>query len=140
MNLFGNATDAATNLLPRDGAVFYYGQMLSLTESDQYLKALLADIEWKNDEAIIFGKHIITKRKVAWYGDAAFEYRYSKITKTALPFTKELQLLKQAIERLNRLRAEFVKNTSDFDAPIGMGISAASRGNKPAARMLADTA
>ena len=101
MNLFGNATDASTNLLPRDGAVIYYGQMLSLTESDQYLKALLADIEWKNDEAIIFGKHIITKRKVAWYGDAAFEYRYSKITKTALPFTKELQLLKQAIEKLS---------------------------------------
>ncbi len=30
---------------------------------------LLDTIEWKNDEAIIFGKLIITKRKVAWYGD-----------------------------------------------------------------------
>ena len=26
-------------------------------------------IAWRNDEAVIFGKKIITKRKVAWYGD-----------------------------------------------------------------------
>ncbi len=55
-------------------------------------------IDWKNDEAIIFGKKIITKRKVAWYGESKFSYTYSKITKTASLFTKELLDLKEIIE------------------------------------------
>ena len=62
---------------------------------------LLRDIEWKNDEAIIFNKHIITKRKVAWYGDRQFAYTYSKTTKLALPWTQELLELKLLAERLS---------------------------------------
>jgi alkylated DNA repair dioxygenase AlkB len=47
----------------------------------------------------MFGKHIITKRKVAWYGDNEFEYTYSNITKRALLWTAELRELKQIVER-----------------------------------------
>ncbi len=100
MNLFNDTPDATNNLLPQDGVVFYYGPILPAAESDLYMRLLLDDIEWKNDEAVMFGKHIITKRKVAWYGDEAFEYHYSKITKKALPFTTELQALKKNIEQL----------------------------------------
>ncbi len=100
MNLFGNAADASHNLLPQDGSVFYHGAILPHQAANKYLELLLQDIEWKNDEAVIFGKHILTKRKVAWYGEKAFEYKYSKITKTALPFTKELKDLKNTIEQL----------------------------------------
>ncbi len=53
---------------------------------------------WKNDEAHIFGKHIITKRKVAWYGQQQFSYTYSHATKTALPFTRALLDLKKLVE------------------------------------------
>ena len=100
MNLFNNETDCSQNLLPEDGTVFYYGAILPTVSADKYLELLLRDIEWKNDEAIMFGKRILTKRKVAWYGEEAFEYRYSKITKTALPFTSELKALKNTIEQL----------------------------------------
>ena len=100
MNLFNNETDCSQNLLPEDGTVFYYGAILPTVSADKYLELLLRDIEWKNDEAIMFGKRILTKRKVAWYGEEAFEYRYSKITKTALPFTSELKALKTTIEQL----------------------------------------
>src|SRR5699024_7452569 len=68
-------------------------------EADYYLDALLNTIEWKNDETVIFGKKIITKRKVAWYAEKPFEYTYSKTTKTALPWTKELLELKNNIEQ-----------------------------------------
>ncbi len=47
---------------------------------------------------MMFGKHFITNRKVAWYGDQPFEYSYSNIVKTALPWTKELIFLKTAAE------------------------------------------
>ena len=56
-------------------------------------------IEWKNDIANIFGKQIITKRKVAWYGDEPFDYTYSNNTKQALIWTKELHELKAIIEK-----------------------------------------
>ncbi len=55
-------------------------------------------ISWKNDEAVIFGKLILTKRKVAWYGDEEFSYTYSNRTKTALPWTEELLQLKAVAE------------------------------------------
>jgi alkylated DNA repair dioxygenase AlkB len=98
MNLFSQQQDASINLLPEDGIVNYYGVLFLQDESNYYLESLLQNIEWKNDEAVIFGKHFITKRKVAWYGNKDFEYRYSNITKRALSWTKELLALKKITE------------------------------------------
>jgi alkylated DNA repair dioxygenase AlkB len=99
MELFNTADHLKDNLLPYDGMVKYYGPILPVAEADQFYELLLRNIEWKNDEAVIFGKHILTKRKVAWYGDAAFEYTYSKTTKSALTWTAELLLLKNTVEQ-----------------------------------------
>jgi len=98
MDLFSN--DTITNLLPFDGIVNYHGRIFNQREAQYYLDKLLQTIEWKNDEAIIFGKHIITKRKAAWYGDAGFTYTYSGITKEALPWTKELKELRLVVENI----------------------------------------
>ncbi|WGH75940.1 alpha-ketoglutarate-dependent dioxygenase AlkB [Tenacibaculum tangerinum] len=98
MDLFSQFDDVHVNLLPKDGTVQYYGMVLPKKEADAYYEALLNSIEWRNDEAIIFGKRVVTKRKVAWYAEQAFEYSYSNITKTALPFTKELVALKKLVE------------------------------------------
>ena len=98
MDLFDTENNASKNLLPKDGTVNYYGTIFSRKEADFYRDNLLNTIEWKKDEAIIFGKRILTKRKVAWYGDQEFEYTYSNTTKKALPWTKELLALKKVIE------------------------------------------
>ena len=98
MDLFNPEPRERKNLLPKDGAVHYYGKIFSTARSNDFLESLLKHIEWKNDEAIIFGKRVITKRKVAWYGDSDFEYTYSNTTKRALPWTKELLALKSIIE------------------------------------------
>ena len=100
MNLFGENDLSHQNILPFDGTVQYFGKVFSQTESNHYLTALLKTIEWKYDEAIIFGKRIVTKRKVAWYGDQDFEYTYSNISKKALLWTKELIVLKTVCEKL----------------------------------------
>ena len=102
MDLFNDSLDENLNLLPRDGIVNYYGKVLTSQESNYYFECLLQTIEWKNDEAIIFGKRIITKRKVAWYGDQDFEYTYSKTTKRALPWTAELLELKTIADNKTR--------------------------------------
>jgi O-6-methylguanine DNA methyltransferase len=98
MDLVNNKPDEKSNLLPKDGIVNYYGKLFSNQQANTFLQILLNQIEWKNDEAIIFGKRIITKRKVAWYGDHGLEYTYSNITKKALPWTKELLILKTIVE------------------------------------------
>ncbi len=91
------------NRLPYQGMVKYYGPIFSLEKSDVFRDILLASIAWQNDEAFIFGKHIITKRKVAWYGDKAFDYTYSNATKTALKWTPELLSIKFKVEEITGL-------------------------------------
>ncbi|WP_298767544.1 alpha-ketoglutarate-dependent dioxygenase AlkB [uncultured Polaribacter sp.] len=97
MNLF--SSEKINNILPFDGISNYHGIVLNNKKCDFYYQKLLETIAWKNDEAIIFGKKIITKRKVAWYGSSEFSYTYSGITKTALLFTKELTALKNLVEK-----------------------------------------
>lgn len=99
MDLFETNSQYSKNLLHRDGVVNYHGTLISIAEANRYFENLLKQIEWKNDKAIIFGKHIVTKRKVAWYGEYPFEYTYSNTTKRALPWTDELRKLKDIVEQ-----------------------------------------
>ncbi len=78
--------------------------MLTHDDANHYFDLLLQKIVWENDEVIIFGKHIVTKRKVAWYGDSNNLYTYSNTTKQALPWTKELLELKQIVEKLTETK------------------------------------
>lgn len=96
MDLFNDSPNP--NILPLDGEVNYYGRILNKENAQHYFDQLFQNIQWDNDKAIIFGKLIITKRKVAWYGDKLFDYTYSKTTKSALPWTKELLELKEITE------------------------------------------
>ena len=98
MNICSNKDNCFINLLPQDGTVHYFGKIFSTAEADHYLANLLQTIDWKNDESFIYGKLITTKRKVAWYADNHFEYKYSGITKKAMTFTEELLVIKKIIE------------------------------------------
>lgn len=97
MDLFNTAP--IQNILPYDGESIYYGQILSNLDSKTYFEKLLSTIQWKNDEAIVFGKLITTKRKIAWYGEKDYAYTYSNTTKIAHGWTKELLELKSLIEK-----------------------------------------
>lgn len=98
MNLFEENTNE--NLLPYGGTLNYFGKIISGKEANYYFKRLYEAIEWRNDEMVIFGKHIVTSRKVAWYADKNYPYTYSNTTKNALIWTKELLELKQLTEKL----------------------------------------
>jgi len=66
MDLFNPST--TINILPHDGEVIYYGPIMNTKDAVSYYNLLMEEIEWANDQAMMFGKLIITKRKVAWYG------------------------------------------------------------------------
>jgi alkylated DNA repair dioxygenase AlkB len=93
-------SDPVVNLLPFDGAADYYGRVLTAEEARHYLDVLLRFVEWRNDEAVIFGRHIVTKRKVAWYGDRSYSYAYSGNVRDALLWTSELLEVKSIVEKL----------------------------------------
>ncbi|WP_106914950.1 alpha-ketoglutarate-dependent dioxygenase AlkB family protein [Chryseobacterium aurantiacum] len=101
LSLFDETPDYPLSLLPNDGTVHYYGKVFTKEESDLYYEYLFNQIPWENDEAVIFGKLILTKRKVAWFGEKAFEYTYSNRTKFAKPWTPELLKLKQKCEEIS---------------------------------------
>jgi alkylated DNA repair dioxygenase AlkB len=96
------APDSSANLLPYDGVVNYFGPIISPVEADHYFSALLAHVPWKHDELVIFGRHIVTTREVAWFGDAGCAYTYSGTTKEAVPWTTELRELKALVEKLTQ--------------------------------------
>lgn len=98
MNLF--PADPTLNLLPCDGTVNYHGPVLHPDEAQRFHEALLVEVPWQHDEAVIFGKHIVTARKVAWYGDVAYDYTYSGTTKRALRWNTDLLALKAVVERI----------------------------------------
>lgn len=88
------------NILPFDGNADYYGSVMGADAAGRCMELLMRDIEWRNDEAVIFGRHIITKRKVAWYGDSGYGYKYSGVVREALPWTAQLLELKRLTEEL----------------------------------------
>ncbi len=98
MDLFSSLIDEKANLLSGDGVVNYFGVILPKPQADHYFERLMSAIEWKNDEVIVLGKHIVTQRKIAWYADSEYTYTYSNTTRRALVWTRELLELKALVE------------------------------------------
>lgn len=97
MDLFDDAT-APANLLPYDGEVHYYGPVIGQARAEDYFDRLLVEVDWAHDELLMFGKPVVTRRKVAWYGDRPYTYTYSRATKQARPWTPALQELRKITE------------------------------------------
>ena len=119
MDLFNQNTHS--NMLPYEGEVIYKGSVFNRKQTTSYYQNLLHHIPWQNDEAIIFGKHHITKRKVAWYGDKAYSYTYSGVTKQAHLWTPELLQLKQKVEEISSTTYNSCLLNFYHDGAEGMG-------------------
>ena len=96
MDLF--STNPIHNILPFDGEVLDYGLVINYEECAYYFATFFNANFWEQDELVMFGKRIITARKVAWFGDLKYQYSYSSTIKKALEWTPELLALKNLIE------------------------------------------
>lgn len=88
------------NILPYDGEAIYFESLIVPEVASAFLNLLIDNAGWRQDEIIMFGKRIVTSRKVAWYGDAGLPYTYSKTTRHALPWIKELLDIKTLVENI----------------------------------------
>ena len=112
---------SSQTIINKDGIAIYTDSLIPAEKSEFFLLQLSKNIQWKNDESVIFGKHYITRRKTAWYGDRPFNYTYSKIKRTALPWTNELLEIKHIVE--NNESTKFNSCLLNFyhDGDDGMG-------------------
>ena len=81
-----------------EGEAIYYGPIFSLEQSSLFFDDLFNNIEWRNEEIVMFGKEIISKRKVAFYADDGVDYTYSNKTKKGLSWTSPLLKIKSMVE------------------------------------------
>ena len=93
-----------TNLLPSNGIIYYIPNFINDSENNIF-NILMNEINWKQDELTLYGKKIITKRKVAFEGDDFIEYTYSKQKKIANPWSHEVLEIKQILEK--KLNTQF---------------------------------
>ena len=119
MDLFN--AQALANILPYDGIVEYYGLVFKEENATNYFHLLLNGIKWKNDEVMIFGKQIITKRKVAWYADYEIEYVYSNAKKQGLTWTDDLLAIKAQVEQITNESYNSCLLNLYHDGEEGMG-------------------
>ncbi|BBI52035.1 DNA methylase [Vreelandella olivaria] len=97
-DLFENDDMKLINLLPQDGEAYYHGKIVDTATADMYLAKCLSKLSWEHDRAFIYGKEIVTKRKIAWYADKPVSYTYSGYTKMALAWPNFLRGMKQRVE------------------------------------------
>ena len=83
--------DPAAERLDLDGAdVVIYRNYLEADEADRYFNVLRDEVEWKQEEALLFGKRQPIPRLTAWFGDSQGTYTYSGIKMTPTPWTEVL--------------------------------------------------
>jgi len=90
------------NLLHQDGIALYYEKAIPENKIKQLYDELLHHISWENERVVMFGKEIITKRKVAFYSDPSIAYTYASRTKVGLPWKETLITLKNMVESITK--------------------------------------
>ena len=98
MNMINNRP----NILPQVGIALYYEKIVNDEEIKGLYDALLNNIHWENERVIMFGKEIVTKRKVAFFSDPSISYRYASKTKIGLPWTSSLLIIKNIVESITK--------------------------------------
>lgn len=88
---------SAHNLLPFDGILNYNSGFLNEKESAAYFTCINDNTLWRKEELYIFGKLHRLERRVAWYGDKAYLYRYSGQGHCAGAWFSELKTLRDKI-------------------------------------------
>lgn len=109
------------NLLPKDGIAIYHGIVFNDNEATRISMELFDSIPWKQDEVVMFGKKIITKRKVAWFADAGITYTYAGVKKIGLLWTEALLEIKQKVEGITGARYNSCLLNLYHEGEEGMG-------------------
>jgi alkylated DNA repair dioxygenase AlkB len=95
LNIFGAAIPAIK--LPT-GLMEYFPGIFSKQESLALMHGFIKNVPWQQRTVAMYGKLIVTPRLTAWYGDAGTGYTFSGTKFDPLPWTKELQQMRETVQ------------------------------------------
>ena len=81
-----------------DAEVYYWRQLLPADMAHAVLQQLIAEVPWRAEAIVLWGKRFPLPRLTAWYGDVGKHYTYSGLQLQALPWTLMLSELKSRVE------------------------------------------
>ncbi|VAW85344.1 Alkylated DNA repair protein AlkB [hydrothermal vent metagenome] len=107
--------------LSKNGQLRYFPDFLSMNEATSLYVRLCNDVSWQEESIMLFGQVRKVPRLIAFYGDEAVTYTYSKRLHTATRWSDVLLSLKGRIEAMTKERFNSVLCNYYRDGGDAMG-------------------
>lgn len=96
----------------------YEPDFLGEAEAERLLLRFRQELEWVQQDILMFGRRVPQPRLIAWYGDHDARYRYSGLSLEPLRWHPDLQELRERLEertgqRFNSVLANAYRDGSD---------------------------
>jgi alkylated DNA repair dioxygenase AlkB len=93
------SSDTELERIPMQDAEVYYQSHLAIAyQTDFLFRKLIAEVPWRTEKIVVWGKTFDQPRLIAWFGDNGHDYTYSGIHLNPLPWTPILIDLKNCVE------------------------------------------
>ena len=102
-------------------SVKYIENFFDFDQSQLYMKHLTNDIKWKREKIRMWGKEIVTKKRIAWYADEGKSYTYSGSTFYPVQWNEVLLEIKKQVEHYIRFQFNSVLLNEYKSGEVGMG-------------------
>ncbi len=100
-NFSNNLTQLAfgmEEIIKYDGNLYLAQNYLPTVQANALLSALLKQLDWQDESIRIYGKTILSPRRVCWYGDPDAIYTYSGIRHVPRPWPSLLMHLREQLQ------------------------------------------
>lgn len=89
----------AENLAPMNGELYLIREFYPSERADSFFQILLNELDWRQEQILIYGRHVGVPRLMCWYGDPGMHYHYSGTDHSPTQWTENLLRIKADIER-----------------------------------------
>ena len=114
--------DKNSSMIKADNlSVQYIENFFDFDQSQLYMKHLINDIKWKREKIRMWGREIVTKKRIAWYADEGKFYTYSGSTFHPDQWNELLLEIKKYVEKYTKFQFNSVLLNEYPNGKVGMG-------------------
>ena len=114
--------DKNISLIKADNlSVEYIENFFDLDQSKSYMNHLTNIVKWRSEKIKMFGKEIVTKKRIAWYADEGKSYTYSGSTFHPDQWNELLLEIKKHVEQYIKFQFNSVLLNEYPNGKVGMG-------------------